>query len=80
MNVDLIDGRLRFGERLVVSFHRTLRLPDDDHTYPLPPGLGLLPILMRPEAGIDVPIFIVPLYRREALWLGFSRRLGSRMR
>ena len=29
MDVELIDGRLRFGQRLIVSFHRTLRLPED---------------------------------------------------
>lgn len=72
MNVDLIGGRLRFGERLMVSFHRTLRLPEDSSTYPLPPGLGLLPVLMRSESGAEMPNFLIPLYRREALWLGFS--------
>jgi hypothetical protein len=72
MDVELIDGRLRFGERLVVSFHRTLRLPEDSSTYPLPPGLGLLPVLMQSETNVDVPRFLVPLYRREALWIGFS--------
>jgi hypothetical protein len=71
VNVDLMDGRLRFGERFVVSFHRTLRLPDDSSTYPLPPGLGLLPVVQS-EINGGVPQFLVPLYRREALWIGFS--------
>ena len=72
MNVDFIGGGVRFGERLTVSFHRTLRLPEDSSTYPLPPGLGLLPVTMQSETGVDKPNFLVPLYRREALWLGFS--------
>jgi hypothetical protein len=72
MEVELIGGQIRFGERLVVSFHRTLRLPEDGSTYPLPPGLGLLPVLMQSETGVDIPLFLIPLYRREALWLGFS--------
>jgi hypothetical protein len=67
-----MGNRLRFGERLMVSFHRTLRLPEDGRTYPLPPGFGLFPILARTEASEGAPSFLVPLYRREALWIGFS--------
>jgi hypothetical protein len=37
------DG-IRIGERLGISFHRTLRVPDDGRTYPLPPGLGRFPV------------------------------------
>lgn len=25
---------------MTIDFQRTLRIPDDDQTYPLPPGLG----------------------------------------
>jgi len=28
-----------------ISFQRTLRIPDDDKTWPLPPGLGRFPIV-----------------------------------
>jgi hypothetical protein len=67
----VVDGdRLRFGERLAVSFHRTLRIPDDGRTYPLPPGFGLFPLL--PAPGAAAPEVLIPLYQREALWLGFS--------
>ena len=72
MNVNLDGDRLHFGVRLTVSFHRTLRLPEDGNTYPLPPGLGLLPVRARTPAAGGVPAFVVPLHRREALWLGFS--------
>jgi hypothetical protein len=67
----IVEGdRLRFGERLAVSFHRTLRIPDDGRTYPLPPGFGLFPILSVGAASGAASL--IPLYQREALWLGFS--------
>src|SRR4051794_108514 len=30
--------------RLEIDFQRTLRIPDDDSAYPLPPGLGRFPL------------------------------------
>ena len=30
--------------KLTVTFQRTLRIPDDERTYPLPPGLGDFPL------------------------------------
>ena len=30
--------------RLEITFQRTLRIPDDGETYPLPPGLGSFPL------------------------------------
>jgi len=74
----ITHGRIQFEVRFSVSFQRTLRVPDDGRTYPLPPGLGLLPIHAANEFGSRVPkrwrtdrVF-VPLYQREALWLGFD--------
>lgn len=61
------DGGLVFAGRLRVSLQRTLRVPDDGGTYPLPPGLGLLP-LMR----VSDSTFVVPMYQREAVWIGFA--------
>jgi len=29
---------------VIVSFHRTIRLPDDGKIYPLPPSMGNFPI------------------------------------
>ncbi len=73
------DSRVRIGERFSVSFQRTLRIPDDGRRYPLPPGLGLLPVDSVAEHAARVPeswrreggVFI-PMYQREALWLGFD--------
>jgi hypothetical protein len=79
LEVSLSRDELLIGERFSVSFQRTLRIPQDDQVYPLPPGLGRFP-LHRVEAYPDrVPntwrenggVFL-PMYQREALWLGFG--------
>lgn len=76
--VRLDEIGVHIGPRLVVSFHRTLRVPDDGGTYPLPPGLGQFPVMtmgdlvgVRPPGWNDKDFFI-PLYQREALWIGFD--------
>jgi hypothetical protein len=73
MDVALKDNRVQFGDRFSVSLHRTLRIPDDGRVYPLPPGFGLFPLRrashIAPRPGLEL---IVPLYQREALWLGCS--------
>jgi hypothetical protein len=45
LQVDIRNDYVRVGRRLEVSFQRTLRIPDDGRTYPLPPGLGRFPLL-----------------------------------
>jgi len=79
LNVTVEGNRVRIGERFAVSFHRTLRVPDDGRSYPLPPGLGRLPIERVadfpsgvPEAWHDHNGVFIPLYQREALWIGFD--------
>jgi hypothetical protein len=76
----IINGHtIRIGPRFAVSFHRTLRIPDDGRTYPLPPGLGMFPILTlndqqphRASADFQGAHAFIPMYQREALWLGFN--------
>lgn len=75
----VLDGdRVRIGPRFSLTFQRTLRVPDDGTEYPLPPGLGALPV--RPAAPVldrapahwtEGDLFL-PLYQREALWLQFG--------
>ena len=73
------EAVVRFGERFGVTFQRTLRVPDDGRVYNLPPGLGAFPLLKVEDYADRVPddwrerggIFL-PLYQREALWLGFQ--------
>jgi len=69
---------IRCGPRCAVSFQRTLRIPDDGRTYPLPPGLGAFRIhrvddyknSLPQEWQLDGGAFIA-MYQREALWIGF---------
>eukprot|EP01113_Clastostelium_recurvatum_P017100 TRINITY_DN2000_c1_g1_i1.p1 TRINITY_DN2000_c1_g1~~TRINITY_DN2000_c1_g1_i1.p1 ORF type:complete len:671 (-),score=145.98 TRINITY_DN2000_c1_g1_i1:45-2057(-) len=72
------QGMISFGDYFNLSFMKTLRIPDDDKVYPLPPGLGTFPL--RPvEAYKDtVPSnwlayggCFMPLLQREAMWLSF---------
>ena len=84
--IELEHDRLifRFPEvhedaRLEVGFQRTLRIPDDNRDYPLPPGLGEFPLnhvddhLERLPAkwGQRGGVFLA-MYQAEAMWLNFS--------
>ncbi len=57
----------------------TLRIPDDDSDYPLPPGLGRFPLRHVDDHANDVsPEWIerggvmFPMYQSEAMWLNFG--------
>lgn len=63
---------------LSIDFQRTLRIPDDDKTYPLPPGLGRFPLRHVDDHAERVPPHwsehggvMLPMYQAEALWLCF---------
>ena len=73
----LIENAVRAGRNLSVSFHRTLRIPDDGNKYPLPPGLGRFPLRAVRDYAVSFPReyhqdFFLPIYVREALWIGFD--------
>ena len=84
--IELSDNELVFSfpevhedATLKVSFQRTLRIPDDDTDYPLPPGLGNFPLRHVDDFGKRVPGswidhggVMLPMYQSEALWLDFS--------
>jgi hypothetical protein len=68
-----------------LEFQRTLRIPDDNQAYPLPPGLGRfalehvedhaphLPPTWQQHGGI-----LLPMYQSEALWINFdSQHIGA---
>ena len=84
--IELRDDRLifRFPEvhedaRLEVGFQRTLRIPDDNRAYPLPPGLGPFPLnhvgdyleRLPAEWSRHGGVFL-PMYQAEAMWLYFT--------
>ena len=65
--------------RLRITLQRTLRIPEDDQSYPLPPGLGRFPIRHIDDYRDRVPAssirrggVIVPMYQSEALWISFD--------
>ena len=64
--------------RCAIEFQRTLRIPDDGGTYPLPPGLGRFPLRhlddhaeRLPEDWLRRGGVIVPMHQAEALWINF---------
>src|SRR5262249_41355414 len=69
--VSVIDDELKFGRYLRVSFHRTLRVPETEKNYPLPPTFGRFP-LAHLAADADPLQLAIPIRRREALWIAFE--------
>jgi hypothetical protein len=75
----LHDNRIYIGDRFSLSLQRTLRIPDDGRTYPLPPGLGRFTIHAASDVADRVPAawrgtdaFFVAAYQCEAVWIGFD--------
>ena len=78
LNIVINRDAIHVGPRFAVTFQRTLRIPDDGRAYPLPPGLGRFPVLKVEDYLEHVPSLwrerggaFIPMYQREALWLGF---------
>ncbi|WP_419594645.1 hypothetical protein [Thiolapillus sp.] len=84
--IELMNNQLtfRFPEvhkkaECSIDFQRTLRIPDDNREYPLPPGLGRFPVEHVDDFADKLPdtwrthggVFI-PMYQSEALWINFS--------
>ena len=62
-----------------IDFQRTLRIPDDGKTYPLPAGFGRFPLRSVDDFPETVRAswakrggVMMPMYQSEALWLHFS--------
>jgi hypothetical protein len=65
--------------RCSINFMRTLRIPDDERDYPLPPGLGEFPLRPVELCKGKVPGewmtrggVVMPMYQAEAMWLNFD--------
>lgn len=72
----------RQGAECEISFQRTLRLPDNDETYPLPAGLGQFPLRSvtgfgdsAPEKWLEKGGVMLPMYQGEAMWMAFESTL-----
>jgi len=62
-----------------LEFQRTLRIPDDDTIYPLPPGLGNFPIHHIDDFESHIPKqwkehggVMFPMFQSEAMWINFN--------
>lgn len=74
------NDSIQFGKHGVeVRFMRTLRIPDNGTSYPLPPGFGTFPLrrvhdyLDRvPQSWRERGGVFMPMYQREAMWMNFS--------
>ncbi len=62
-----------------INFQRTLRIPDSEETYPLPPGLGRFPVRHAEDYAAELPDetnarggVILPMWQAEAMWLSFQ--------
>ncbi|MCK0154611.1 hypothetical protein MWU49_12905 [Alcanivorax sp. S6407] len=62
-----------------VNFQRTLRIPDDNRAYALPPGLGRFPVQHVEDHAEALPTeylkrggVMLPMYQAEAMWISFA--------
>jgi hypothetical protein len=67
--------------RFSVDFQRTLRIPDSEQSYSLPPGLGSFPLRHVDDHSGKLPArttsrggVILPMWQSEAMWLNFSNK------
>ena len=69
-----------------IEFQRTLRIPDDERDYPLPPGLGSFPLRHLDDyaSGLTEDWLrrggvIAPMHQAEAMWIKFASRHNFRL-
>ncbi|KAF8475538.1 hypothetical protein BDZ91DRAFT_817255 [Kalaharituber pfeilii] len=75
---------IRVDDHLVISFHRTIRVPDDNEEHNLPPNLGRFPLFNVEAFKSTLPLDMVekgglffPMYQREAMWIKFDTRTND---
>jgi len=73
------DTEIVIDKNLIISFHRTLRVPDDNEQHALPPGLGRFPLFNvqafkanLPQDMVEKGGMLLPMYQREAMWISFN--------
>ena len=84
--IELKDDKLEISfpgihrkAKATVSFLKTLRIPDDNKTYPLPAGLGEMQLRHFEEYKKKMASHyskrggvILPMYQSEAMWINFD--------
>lgn len=78
-STDLRANTLVIDDGLSITFHRTVRMPDDDRLHSLPPSVGGFPLYnvadyagRLPEKITDKGGVFLPMWQREALWINFN--------
>jgi hypothetical protein len=68
-----------------INFQRTLRIPDTEKTYSLPPGLGRFPVRHVEDFSSRLPEHtagrggvILPMWQAEAMWMNFRNQGPAR--
>ena len=84
--IEITDDRLFFRflgihmiANLKIDFQQTLRIPDDNRAYNLPPGFGRVPLSRVDDYSEILPdrwnehggVFL-PMYQAEAMWINFQ--------
>lgn len=85
LKCDIKDGNsVIVNDDLTITFHRTIRVPDNNETSYLPPGLGEFPLERVSDFTSKLPINMLktggvffPMYQREAMWIGFHCKKGG---
>jgi hypothetical protein len=69
--------------KMSIEFQRTLRIPDDEKTHFLPPGLGNFPLKHVDDYASKVPAswkehggVMLPMFQSDALWINFTSFTG----
>ena len=69
---------VREDAELTIEFQQTLRIPDDNREYRLPPGLGEFPLYRVDDYPDNLPCtweehggVFLPMYQMEAMWINF---------
>lgn len=64
-----------------IRFHKTLRIPDDNKKYPLPPDLSLFPLHHTDDFAHNLPTswkehggVFLPMHQSEAMWVSFHSK------
>lgn len=67
-----------------ITFQRTLRIPDNNKEYPLPPSLGTFPVKLVDDHKDRVPAkwaerggVMFPMFQSEAMWINFHPSYSS---
>ena len=70
-----------------IEFQRTLRIPDDEKDYPLPPGLEGFPLRHLDDYASRLPEewrerggVVMPMHQSEAMWINFESPNSYRYR